>query len=286
MLYAAVRSNGRVVALKIDPKTGGLTEVGSTPVLDNPVYIAVDHTGHYLLTTYYGAGKVAVYPIDSDGRVNPEATQILEAEKNPHSILMDRSNRCVLVPNAGSHVVLQYAFDAKTGKLAPAEPAKVTSPAGTGPRHVIYHPKKDFVYVVNETNSSVTAYRFDPSKCTLEALETHSTLPKEFDGRNSCADIEITPDGKFLYASNRGHDSLAGFAVDAETGRLKPLGQTPTEKTPREFALDPTGRYVHAAGQESGKLATYRLDSQSGALEPLGVQLVGKGPAWVLLIGF
>jgi len=284
VLYAADRTNGHVVALRIDQASGALTPIQSTPVASNPVYIAVDHSGRYLLTTYYSADKIAIYPIREDGSVDAQATQILEAEDKPHSILMDARNQAVLVPNCGSHGVLQFRFDAKTGKLTPSQPARVDAPEGTGPRHVIYHPEKNFVYVVNETNSSVTAYRFDPENATLEALQTLSTLPEGFDGKkNSCADIEITPDGKFVFASNRGHDSLAGFAVQPD-GRLKAIGHTPTEQTPREFAIDPSGRFVYSAGQGSGKLASYRLDPATGKLEQFAVTEVGKSPAWVLVV--
>jgi 6-phosphogluconolactonase len=130
----------------------------------------------------------------------------------------------------------------------------------------------------------VTAFRLDEKAGTLTALETLPTLPPGFKGKNTCADIEVTPDGKYLYASNRGHDSLAGYAIDMASGKLTALGQTPTEKTPREFAIDPSGKYAYAAGQDSGKLASYRIDPGTGKLEALDVYPVGKGPAWVLIV--
>jgi 6-phosphogluconolactonase len=283
-LYAAVRSSGTVATFRIDPVTGGLSQLGSVPVVANPVYVVTDTTGRYLFTAYYGAGKVAVYRIGIDGIVQSPATQILEAEKNPHSILKDRSNRIVFVPNTGADSILQYRFDQQTGMLSPNQVPRLTTSAGAGPRHQFFHPTMNLVYFVNEKNSSVTAFQLDPDSGTLAALQTITTLPADFRGKNTCADIEITPDGRFLYASNRGHDSIAGYAIDPLSGRLKSLGQQPTEETPREFNVDPTGNFLFAAGQSSGRLASYRIGPASGRLEPLAIVPVGKSPAWVLVL--
>jgi 6-phosphogluconolactonase len=145
----------------------------------------------------------------------------------------------------------------------------------------VFHPTLPLVYCDNERGSSVTAYAFDEKTGTLTPGRTVSTLPADFTGNNTCADIALTPDARFLYASNRGHDSLAGFMVDEKTGALTPIGQFATEKTPRSFSIDPAGRFVYAAGQGSGKLAAYRLDAKSGALERFDTYEVGKEPAWV-----
>jgi len=283
-LYAAVRSSGAVATFRIDPVTGGLAPLGSVQVVDNPVYVVTDKTGRYLFTAYYGAGKVAVYPIGVDGIVRTPATQVIEAEKNPHSILKDRSNRIVFVPNTGADSILQFRFDQQTGTLSPNHVPRITTSTGAGPRHQFFHPTMNLVYFVNEKSSSVTAFQLDPDTGTLAALQTTSTLPDDFRGKNTCADIEITPDGRFLYASNRGHDSIACYAIDPLSGRLKSLGQQPTEETPREFNVDPTGNFLFAAGQSSGRLASYRIGPASGRLEPLATESVGKSPAWVLVL--
>ncbi|MCA9117786.1 MAG: lactonase family protein, partial [Planctomycetaceae bacterium] len=243
-MYAAVRSAKAVATLKIDPATGQLEQLGQTPVVDNPVYVLTDPSGRFLLTTYYGAGKAAVYRIGADGIVEPEAVQIVECEKNPHSIQADATGRFVYVPNTGSDSILQYAFDRETGRLEALKPAKVATAEGTGPRHVRFHPGAPYVYFVNEKGSSVDVFRHDGETGQLEAVQTIPTLPEGFEGKNYCADIEFSPDGKFLYASNRGHDSLAGYRVDAGTGKLTSLGQFPTEAFPREFAITPDGRFV------------------------------------------
>lgn len=279
-MYAAVRSKGTVATLKVDPKTGGLKKIGSTKVVTNPVYIAVDKTGKYLLTAYYGAAKVAVYPIGDDGVVKDKATVVLSTGKNPHSILIDKANKHVYVPNTGADQILQFAFNESNGKLIPLKPAVVKTAKVTGPRHFYFHPSKPFAYACNEKASSVTAFAISKSG-TLKAIHTVTTLPSDFKGRNSNADIEITPNGKFLYASNRGHDSLAMYAIDQKTGRIKPLGQVKTEKTPREFNIDPTGRFVYSAGQRSGRMISYAIQND-GTLKPLKTYKVGRGPAWVL----
>ena len=282
-LYAAIRSTDSVTTLRIDSRTGGLTPVKTVPVAGNPVYLAVDHTGRNLLTASYSGDKAAVYPIGRDRTVAARATQILDMDDAPHSILMDPSNRFVFIPNTLASTIFQFHFDSWTGTLTPAAVPKLINEKGTGPRHVFFHPSLDVVYFVNETNSSVTAYKLAGRSGMLSTLETLSTLPAGFSGENSCADIELTPSGRFLYASNRGHDSIAAFAVDPDTGRLTSLGQEATEKTPRSFNIDPTSRFLYAAGQSSGRLASYRIDSASGRLRPLAVYDVGSGPSWVLV---
>lgn len=291
-LYAAIRSTGAVATFGIDPKTGSLKKVATTNVVANPVYITVDQTGRYLLTTYYGAAKVAIYAIGADGIVVGKPTFVGRTGKNPHSIVISRphrslksgrTNRFVYVPNTGADQILQYRFDAKTGTLTALQPAAVKTAKRSGPRHFFCHPKMPFAYCCNEKGSSVTGFSLDPETGRLKAFQTLTTLPKGFAGGNSNADIEITPDGRFLYASNRGHDSLAMYAIDQETGRLTALGQVPTEETPREFNIDPTGRFVFSAGQRSGKMRGYRIQS-SGRLQPLKAYTVGRGPAWVLFL--
>jgi len=281
-LYAAVRSNKAVAALGVDDH-GDLQLLSMTPAVDNPVYVKVDHTGRHLLTAYYGAGKAAVYPIRPDGTVAPEASHVVETGKNPHSILIDATNRWVFVPCTGADRVLQFAFHADRGQLAPIDPPLVETEPGAGPRHFTFSPDRRWVFVVNEKNSSLTSYRLHKAAGRLEPIMSLSTLPQDFQGRNTCADIHVTPSGKFVYGSNRGHDSLAGYRVDAKTGRIESLGQFATEQTPREFDIDPSGTYLIAAGQGSGKLATYRIDAKSGHLQPLAVDLIGKSPAWVLI---
>jgi 6-phosphogluconolactonase len=274
-----------MASLRIDPSTGSLTLLGTVPLESDPCYISVDCTGRYLLSSYYGAGHVGVHAIGADGRVQPEPVEWLATAPKAHSIHVARGNRFTFVPHVGeSNRILQFAFDAETGCLTPNDPPMVVPPAGTGPRHYCYHPSLNTVYFDNEQASSVTTYRLDPAAGTLEAIQTLSTLPPGYDGPNTCAQIHITPSGRYLYAANRGHDSLACFAVDPATGRLTSLGQQLTEPVPRTFGIDPQGRYLYAAGQGSGRLAAYRIDGQTGALRPLGTYALGERPMWVLIL--
>jgi 6-phosphogluconolactonase len=252
------------------------------PAGADPAHIAVDHTGRFLLAAYYVAGKVTVHAI-KDGTLSDRPVQTVSTADKAHCILPDPSNRFVFVPHTGPNAIFQFTFRADTGRLAANEAAKVTTPPGTGPRHIVFHPSRDIAYVVNEQGGSVTAYRFDPKAGTLAPLQTTSTLPKEFKGTNACAEIKMHPSGRFLYASNRGHDSIARFTVDGE-GRLTAAGQTPTEKTPRSFDLDPSGKFLFAAGESSGKVVSYRIDQKTGDLARLKTYNVGKTPWWVMAV--
>lgn len=282
-LYAAVRSVESVATLRVNPADGALKLLGTTKVAGNPVYLTPDRAGKHLLTAYYTGNKTAVYPLNDDGTVQPVATSLHATGANPHCLVASPDGRFVFVSNTGADKILQFHFAATTGKLTPNSPPEVPTPKGDGPRHIIFHPSGKFLFAINEKSSSVTAWKFDAPSGTLTALQTLPTLPVGLKVNNTCADLEVTPDGKFLYGSNRGHDSLARFAIDASTGRLTALGHTPTEKTPREFALDPLGQFLVAAGQGSDRAAVYRIDAATGELQPLGVHAVGKSPAWVLI---
>ncbi|MEQ1859704.1 MAG: lactonase family protein [Chthoniobacteraceae bacterium] len=283
-LYAALRQGKSVQTLRVNPADGSLTAAGTVVTNVNPAYLIVDRTGRNLLAADYGGDRVTVHRIAPDGTVEATPVSDIATGRNPHSILTDRENRFVFSPLCGADKVLQFRFDPATGKLAANEPADVGFQPVDGPRHMTFHPTKPFAYVVNEKSSSMTALAYDAGKGTLKPLQTLPTLPQDFAAKNSCADIHITPDGKYVYGSNRGHDSLAGYAIDQATGKLTSLGQTPTEKTPRSFAIDPTGKFIFAAGQGSHRLASYRIDSATGALHALKTYETGQGPAWVLVV--
>jgi 6-phosphogluconolactonase len=283
-LYVGLRASNQIASLRFAPQTGGLSLLGTVPLESDPCYLSVDRTGRYLLAAYYGAGCVSVHAISADGTVQPEPTVWRATAPKAHSIHTDRSNRYAFLPHVGeSNRILQYLFDADTGQLTPNAAPMVVPPTGTGPRHYVYHPTLHCVYFDNEQASSVTAYRFDPERGALEPFQTLSTLPEEFDGQNTCAQIQITPSGEFLYAANRGHDSIACFCIDPASGGLTSLGQQPTEPTPRTFGIDPQGRYLYAAGQGTGRLAAYRITAH-GTLERLESYSIGERPMWVLIL--
>ena len=282
-LYAGLRSIREISSFRIDQTTGGLSLIGTVSLDADPCYLRTDRKGGFLLSSYYGAGRAAVHPIGADGVVGGSPVEWLSTANKAHSIQTDPSNRFAFVPHvAGPNLIFQFEFDETTGALKPNAVPVVIPEEESGPRHFCFHPSKDIAYFVNEQGCSVTAYHFDPSAGTLAAFQTVSTQPESFDGENSCAQIQITPSGRFLYAPNRGHDSIACFSVDASTGELTAIGHQPTEKTPRAFTLDPEGRFLFAAGLDSGVLAAYRIDLQSGVLKPLETYAVGKQPMWVL----
>ncbi|QDU37052.1 6-phosphogluconolactonase [Maioricimonas rarisocia] len=284
-LFAALRSAKTIASYRIDPQSGELEHLSTTAAKEDPAYVATDRTGRWLLSAYYRAGQIAVHRLDDGGTISPEGMWTETADK-AHAIVVDRSNRFLFVPHTGPEKIFQFRFDAQTGRVTPNDPPVVETEAGIGPRHIWFHPAKDVAFVSEEQGSSMGAYRFDPEAGTLSPLEgqhRHSTLPDGFSQRNSCSDIEVTPDGRYVYVGNRGHDSIAGFAFD-DDGRISSLGTFATEQTPRSFNIDPSGRFLYAAGQGSGRLAAYRIDESSGALRRFATYKAGSTPWWVLVV--
>lgn len=279
-LYASIRSTTEIASFQVDPATGKLRELNRVP-LDkgaNATYVATDKTGKWLLSASYTGGKVAVHGLNDDGSIKTPAVQVIDTARTAHCIGQDRESRFVFVPHVNTNSVFQFRLDPATGKLADAGQA----PGGAekaGPRHIALHPTLDFFYVSDESGSSITAYRFDASK-GMTPVQTLSTLPDRFDGRNTTAEIKIHPTGKYVWVSNRGHDSLAGFSIAAD-GKLAALSHTPTEQTPRSFEISPDGKFVFGAGEGNGKLAIYKCDEATGKLERIQTLEVGKSPTWV-----
>ena len=286
-LYVGCRTTNELMTFRIDPTDHSLSEIGKIPLNSDPCFLATDHTGRYLLSAYYGAGAAAIHRIGSYGVAVDPPVQWLPTAPGAHSIHTDRSNRFAFVPHiagdTGPNSIYQFNFDDSTGKLTPNSPAHVTPENEAGPRHYCYHPTLDMAYFSNEQGSSVTAYDLDPSVGILTAKQTISTLPTGYTGENTCAQIQIAPSGEFLYAPNRGHNSIACYSVDASTGQLTNIGNVLTEPVPRALSLDPQGAFLYVAGLDSGRLATYTVDSDSGTLHPLEIQAIGAAPMWVLL---
>ena len=286
-LYVGCRTTNELMTFRIDPEDGSLSTLGKIPLDSDPCFLATDRTGEFLLSAYYGAGAAAIHRIGSDGVVVDPPVQWLPTAPGAHSIHTDRSNRFAFVPHiaggTGPNAIYQFNFDESTGTLTPNSPAHVTPENEAGPRHYCYHPTLDMAYFSNEQGSSITAYDLDPSAGTLTAKQTISTLPSGYTGENTCAQIQIAPSGKFLYAPNRGHNSIACYSVDPSTGLLTNIGNVLTEPVPRALSLDPTGAFLFVAGLESGNLATYSVDGDSGTLHPLEVHPIGAGPMWVLI---
>lgn len=299
VLHVGYRGTPAIESCRIDPGSGALTSLGRVATEHPPTYLATDRTGKYLLSAYYQGGYAAVHPLGSDGGVRGPALDRQNTAPGAHSILTDPSNRFAFVPHIarqndnvleppknipGPNFIAQFRFDAATGRLHPNTPFKLEPPGPIGPRHYCFHPTLDLAYFSDEQGCSVTAYRVDRASGTLSAVETTPSLPADVTVRNTCSQIYLTPSARFLYVGNRGHNSIAGFAVDATTGRLTPAGHAPTEAVPTAFGLDSTGTFLFSAGTASGRLASYRVDGETGALTPLETHTVGKRPAAVLAV--
>jgi 6-phosphogluconolactonase len=275
------KKTGGVSAFAVDAATGKLTLLNQQSSQGTgPCHITVDTAGKTALIANYGGGSIASLPIAADGKLQPAASAIQHVGKSvtkrqdaphAHSINLDPLNEFAFTADLGLDQVLVYRFDATTSKLTPHDPPFGAVPGGSGPRHFTFHPSGKFAYVINELANTVTAFVFDRRAGKLTPTQNISTLPEGFDGTSYTAEVVMHPSGKFLYGSNRGHDSLAVFKVDQTTGRLAPVDFVPTGgKTPRNFNVDPTGQWVLAANQGTGTVTVFRVDPQTGNLSPTG----------------
>jgi len=283
-LYVGTRGEPKVAAgFAIDPASGKLKHVASGPLADSMAYIATDRSGRFLLGASYPGHKITVNPIGPPGTVQPPQ-QTLPDFPNAHAILADAGNRHVLVPTLGNDRVNQLRFDASTGMLAPNVPPSVALRDKAGPRHFVFHPNGKVVYVIGELDGSIYVFEYDAGTGRLTEKQSVSALPPDFRGKPWAADLHITPDGRFLYGSERTSSTLAGFRVDPLNGTLAPIGSVPTEKQPRGFNIDSTGRYLLAVGQASHGLSSYKIDAESGRLTKLKEYPMGKNPNWVEIV--
>jgi len=247
----------------------------------DPCHLAVDASGRHVLVANYSSGSLAVLPLASQGRLSPTSSVQSHRGHGPdprrqesphsHAVVFDPAGRFVLEADLGTDRIHVFRFDAASGRLTPNEHLDAALPPAAGPRHLAWHPSGRVLYSVNELNSTVTAFHFDAARGALTTVQTVPTLPDGFTGPNTAAEIAVLPTGRYLYASNRGHDSLAVFAIEPDTGRLTPAGHVPTGgKTPRHFAIDPSNRWLLAANQDSGSITIFRLDAATGRLTAAG----------------
>jgi 6-phosphogluconolactonase len=290
------RPGGAVSAFAINPANGGLSFLNRQPTEGpGPCHVSVDRTGRFVIATSYHAGNISVLPVNPDGSLAPASdcvqhvgssiTPERQAGPHCHSVNFDLAERFALVCDLGLDRVFVYQLDRAVGKLVPNEPRGILTKPGAGPRHLAFHRSGRFAFVINEIDSTLTSYYFNQMTGTLQEIATYPTLPPDFSGSNSTADVHVTSDGKFVYGSNRGHDSLAIYAVDQSTGKLMPLGyQSTLGRTPRNFAIDPTGAFIYAANQDSNNLVTFRLDRETGALSPTGYVVSSPSPTCVRIV--
>ena len=284
------QTSGAVSAFAIEKQTGVLRLLNQQPSQGGaPCYVSVARTGKFVLVANYASGNVAVLPVNGDGSLGA-ATSVAqhqgasvnhERQTGPHAhcIVLDAANRYAFSADLGIDKLLSYRFDAQHGRLNPNDPPFVQTKPGAGPRHFTFHPNGRYAYLINELDSTLTAFTYQHADGKLRPLQTVSALPKDFAGANTCADVHVAPRGRFLYGSNRGHDSIVVFRIEPRTGQLTYVEHVQTEgKTPRNFVIDPTGTLLLVANQHTDNIVSFRLDSETGRLQATGQMIEVPSP--------
>jgi 6-phosphogluconolactonase len=282
-LYSAHGDGTQVTAYRVDQGTGRLTVLNRQPTGGtNGVHLAIDGTDRFLALANYATGSLALFPVNQDGSLGgiadlattkgepgPHRTQ--QESSHPHDCPFDRTGRYIVVPDKGLDRIFLYRLDTGRGKLTPGNPPHVVGRAGAAPRHVAFHPTRPFAYVINELDSTMATYQFEPDKGVLKPLQILPTTPPTYTGNNTGAEVVVAPSGRFVYGSNRGHNSIAIFAIDDQTGLLSSVGWEPTQgSTPRFFALDPSGARLYAANQGTDTIVVFDVNQATGKLTPTG----------------
>lgn len=283
-LYSvAEMSGGAVSSFSVDKQSGNLTMLNTQSAGGNgPCHVAVDKTGKWVIVGNYGGGSLSILPVEADGSLG-KATQTIQHEgksvntarqekPHVHSINIAPNNKDVFVPDLGTDKIMTYTLDTKSGQLLPGNPPFTSTTPGAGPRHFTFHPNGKFAYVIQELDATITGFHYKPGK--LESFQTVSTIPADYTGQKWCADIHISPDGQFLYGSNRAHESLVIFSINQKTGELTYVGhQNVLGKTPRNFMIDPTGKWLLVANQDSDNVVIFSRDMKTGKLTPTGKEI-------------
>ncbi len=290
------KPTGAVSAFSVDSETGGLKFLNRKPTMGtDPCYVTVDKTGRYILVANFMSGSVCVLPIREDGSLG-DASDFIQhhgSSVNPkrqegphaHACVPDEANRYVLVPDLGIDKVMIYKFDSNRGKMEPNDEPWFQVRAGAGPRHLAFHPSGRYAYLINELNSTLTVFSYNENNGALKEIQTVSTLPGDFAGANTGADVNVHPSGRFVYASNRGLNDIVIYAINGGTGKLTYVGRRSTQgKTPRNFAIDPTGRFLLAANQDTDTIITFRIDQQTGELLLTGHVTKAPTPVCIKMI--
>lgn len=292
------RRTGAVSALSIDAGNGKLALLNQQPSGGaGPCHLAVDRSGACVLAANYGSGSIVALPIQADGRLGEPSAVIQhhgssvnpqrQAGPHAHFITPDPANRFALVSDLGLDKVLVYRLDPARGALAANDSPWAAVKPGSGPRHLAFSPNGRWVYLINEMASTLTAFAYDPQRGALKELQTVSTVSEEFKGKNICAEVQVHPSGKFVYASNRGHNSIAVFAVGPQSGKLVFVERRPSGgKTPRYIGLDPTGQWLLAANQDSDNLVVFRVDAETGRLSPTGQSIKVGSPVCAVFVAW
>jgi 6-phosphogluconolactonase len=284
LLFAATRGEPQAVStFNIDQATGKLKYAGRGPLADSMPYISTDRTGKFLFAASYPGHKLTVSAIGPDGVIKPPH-QILEGHTNAHSIMTDPANRFVLAATLGNNFLNVFTWDSKAGELKPHDPAKLFIKDKAGPRHFVFHPNRKTVYLLGELDAHVHVLDYDASLGSLKLRQSVNALPTGVTGRIAAADIHITPDAKFVYASDRTSNTITGFRVDPKLGTLTLIESIPTEQMPRSFAIDSASRFLFLVGMKSNHMSGYRIEAATGKLILLKQYEMGKTPNWVEIL--
>jgi 6-phosphogluconolactonase len=281
--------SGSVTSFTVDAASARLTQVSVQPSMGaGPCHLALDRTGRYLAVANYGGGNYALFPVGGDGRLQPATSVITGAGPNSpkplgHMVGFDAGNRFLIAADKGLDRMLVYRFDASTGIASATQPTATALPTGSGPRHFALHPNGRLVFTINETSATITTFAWDPASGALTAKGSVPTRPAGVTG-GSTAEIAVHPNGRFVYGSNRGDDSIAVFSVGADGALTLVEHESTRGETPRNFALDPTGRWLIAANQRSNTLAVFSIDQTTGALSPVGPLVSVASPVSVLFM--
>jgi 6-phosphogluconolactonase len=290
------KPTGAVSAFKMDPASGKLTLLNQQPSMGTgPCHLTLDRSGKHLLVANYGGGSVAVLPVAADGKLGAASETVQHSgksvnpqrQKGPHAhhVTVDPANRFAFVCDLGLDKVMVYAFDSARGKLKPHNPPSVSCKPGAGPRHMAFRPDGRFAYVLNELDSTVTAFTYDAKAGVLKELQTLRTVPEFYDGPNTGAEVDVHPSGKYLYVSNRGHNSVVLFGIDGDKGTLTYIEEQGTGgKQPRHFGIEPSARHLAIANQQSDSVLVCRIDAGNGRLKPSGVFASCPAPVCVKFV--
>jgi 6-phosphogluconolactonase len=307
-LYSVHADLDEVSSYVIDKQNGHITALNRQSCGGkNPVHLSIDPTGRWIITANYSAGSVGVVPIEKDGSLGPRADLVNlpgepgpnrkeQASSHPHEAVFDPSGRFIAVPDKGLDRIFVFRLDGETGKLTPNDPPFVATHAGDGPRHIAFHRSMPLAYVINELGSSVTTYRFDAQRGSLDPIQIVPSTPPSYTGNNTGAEIAVSPSGRVVYASNRGHDSIAIFGADRHSGALTPVGWAPTHaKSPRFFGLDPAGKILYAANADEGQggrgqqntdaIVAFSINQADGKLTPTGRAIKVNSPCTIVFAG-
>jgi 6-phosphogluconolactonase len=295
-LYSAHGDLTEISAFAIDRSSGKLGFLNrQSSGGKNPAHLAIDPGGRFVVTANYAAGSISVLPIEQSGRLgslrdtaalpgDPGPHRIEQASAHPHDIVFDPAGRHFFVPDKGLDRVFAFRLDPATGKLAAGDPPAVKTRDGAGPRHIAFHPTLPRAYVINELDSTIATYRYDAERGALAAEQVVPSIPADFTADNTGSEIELGPSGRFLYASNRGHDSIAAFAVAPSTGLLSPIDWQSTQgKGPRHFTFAPSADLIYAGNEQSDTIVAFRVDRATGKLTPTGQVVKNASPSCILI---